>query len=423
MRSSGAVDPGTLVSGSRQDPVAFVAHVREHDPVAWIPGLDAWLVTRHEDVRALLADPRLTTDPRAYERYRSPSEPGATRWLTEMPFRSTPSDPPSPGRRLVSSALTPRAVERMERRLRRVVQRLAGPLQDRHGTVDLLREFTTPVSATALGVVLGVPPKGEDELRFRELAARATRAIRPILSDKQRARAERAGVEMAEYVLDLVGERRRAPGDDLISALLAAPGEREAADERTVVATVAALVSAGTGTTAVAGARALRTLLQHPDQLDLLRRDSSLLPNAVEELLRYDSGLVVMPRYVVRTLELRGRTFAPGQLVALALMAANRDPRVFPRPDDLDLLRDTRDSLSFGFGPHYCIGANLARIEVQCMIEAALEFLPPQARVLEGEIRWSSRGLMSQIKSLPVDLGRGPTPAPPERSLDRFTVR
>ena len=113
---------------------------------------------------------------------------------------------------------------------------------------------------------------------------------------------------------------------------------------------MAALVSAGTGTTSIACGRALRTLLKHPDQLSMLRRDRSILPNAVEELLRYDSGLVVMPRYVLEDFDLRGRALLKGQMVLLSLMGANRDPRVFPEPDRVDLHRDTRDALSFGHG-------------------------------------------------------------------------
>jgi cytochrome P450 len=147
----------------------------------------------------------------------------------------------------------------------------------------------------------------------------------------------------------------------------------------------------------------LRPLLLHPDQLDLVRRDRALLPNAVEELLRYDSGLNLMPRYVLEDFELRGRTLKQGQLVLLSLIGANRDPRVFSDPDRLDLGRDTSEALAFGRGAHYCIGANVARAALQLMLDAALDFLPPQACLLEDQIRWGSKGLISQIKSLPVD--------------------
>jgi hypothetical protein len=166
---------------------------------------------------------------------------------------------------------------------------------------------------------------------------------------------------------------------------------------------VAALVATGTNTPGNGASRALLALLQNPDQLDLLRRDRALLPKAIEELLRYDSGLVAMARYVLEDFELRGRTLKKGQLVILSLTGANRDPRVFPDPERIDFLRDTRGSMAFGHGPHYCVGINIARSELHLMFDAALDFLPPKVRLLEDQIRWSSKGLMSKVKSLPVD--------------------
>jgi cholest-4-en-3-one 26-monooxygenase len=124
----------------------------------------------------------------------------------------------------------------------------------------------------------------------------------------------------------------------------------------------------------------------------------------VEELLRHGSGIMVMPRYVVEDLAIRDRVLRKGQLVLLSILGANRDPRVLPEPDRPDLRRDTREALSFGFGAHYYIGANIARMELRLMIDAALDFLPPDTRLLEEEIRWSDKDVMSQIKSLPVEL-------------------
>lgn len=394
----------SLITGSARDQVPIIAQLREQDPVCWLPGFDAWLVTRHEDVRLLFADWRLTTDPRAYERYKTPTVAGAARWLGEMPFRSTPADPLSPGRRLVLAALTPRAVERTEARIREVVEQFAAPLRGRNDVVDLMGEFASPVATAVIGRMLGIPPKGDDEIRFRRLARKAARGIRPFLSDQQSQETESASVEIAEYVLGLVEERRQTPREDMISDLLTVSSTATQGSNEEIVRIVSALVSAGTGTPGVACARALRALLLHPDQLSLLRSERSLLANAVEELLRYDSGLSLMPRYVLEDFELRGRSLKKGQLVALSLTGANHDPRVFPDdPDRLDLRRDTREALSFGHGPHFCTGANVARVELRLMLDAALDLLPPNARLLEDQIRWSSRGFLSQIKSLPVD--------------------
>ncbi len=398
------LDP-SLASGAFRDPAPFIAELRKRDPVCWIAGLEAWLVTRHEDVRTLFADERVTADPRVFERYQEPSDDRAKRWLSEMPFRSTPSEPGNLGRRLVSAALTPRAVTRTELRIKEVIEQFAATLRERRDVVDLVGDFTAPVAATVIGRILGVAPKGEDRELFRRLAISATRSINPLLSEKKRLKNERASVEMCEYVVRLVEERRENLRDDLISDLvIASRGDSPATDDD-ITRVVGGLVSAGTGTTSIGAARALRALLQHPDQLALLRDDRSLLPNAVQELMRYDSGLIVMPRYVGEDFEFRGRALKEGQLVALSMMGANRDPRVFDEPDVLDLRRDTKNTLSFGNGPHYCIGANIARTELRLMLDAALDFMPANARLLEDRIRWSSRGMMSQIRELPVDFG------------------
>jgi cytochrome P450 len=392
----------SLLVGSASDPAPVLAHLREHDPVHWIPGLDAWLVTRHEDVRLLFSSSCLTADARAWERYEPSPDPRAER-LSTLPFRSATAESESWGRRLVSAALTPRAVARMEARVGEVVERFAAPLRGRRGRVDLMADFVVPVSLLAIGRILGIPPKDEDERHFRELAVRATELIRPFSSTAKRQLCEAAALELGGYVVGLVEECRQAPRDDFLSDLLRASSSSGTPCED-VARVVTGLVAAGAGTASVAGGRSLRTLLQHPDQMELLRSDRALGPDAVEELLRHGSGIMVMPRYVVEDVAIRDRVLRKGQLVLLSILAANRDPRVFPEPDRLDLRRDAREALSFGFGAHYCIGANIARMELRLMIDAALDFLRPGARLLEEEIRWSHKGVMSQIKSLPVEL-------------------
>jgi len=394
-----ALDP------SSRDPAPVIAELREHSPVHWLPGLDAWVVTRHEDVRMLFSDPRVTADPRSYERYEPPGDVAAERWLAEMPFRSSDDAEPSLGRRLVSAAFTPRAVARMQQCVADVVEELAAPLRGRSGVVDLLGELTEPIARAVIGHILGVPPTGEGGDSFVKLARKATRAINPFLPPAKRAQTEQAGVEMGRYVLSLIAERRQTTRADLISDLVLASRDDTPATDEEIAKVIAGIVSAGTGTAGITGARALRTLLRHPDQLATLRADRSILPGAVEELMRYDSGVFGMPRYVREGFLLRGQSLRRGQLVVLSLTGANRDPSVFPDPDRLDLRRNAKEALSFGHGAHYCIGANLARIELQRMLGAALDLIPLEGALLEEEIRWSTGGILSQLRSLPVDFG------------------
>jgi cytochrome P450 len=153
------------------------------------------------------------------------------------------------------------------------------------------------------------------------------------------------------------------------------------------------------------GALGLRALLQHPDQLALVRRDRSLLPNAVREILRFDFGSAGLPRYALRDFELRGRRIKKGQLLLLSFMGAHRDPEVFPDPDRFDVRRDTSSLTIFGHGPHYCIGANLAQAELRQIFDAALDFLPEHAVLREDQIQVTRLGMFSRLETLPVDFG------------------
>jgi cytochrome P450 len=322
--------------------------------------------------------------------------------LAAIPFRATPADPESLGRRLVYRTLTPRAIERTRHRIQEVVEEFAAPIRLGDRVVDLVGEFTKPVSTTVIGRLLGIPLEGETAVRFHDLP-RAARNVRPFLSAQGREKAERSGLEVFEFVFDLITTHREALREGIITDLLAAAAANERTTDEDIVCVVAALIATGTNTPGNAASRGLLSLFQHPDQLELLRRDRALLPNAIEELLRYDSGLVAMARYVLEDFELRGRALKKGQLVILSLTGANRDPRVFPDPERIDLRRDARAHVAFGHGPHYCVGINVARSALQLMLDAALDFLPPEARLLEDQIRWSSKGLTSQLKSLPVD--------------------
>lgn len=393
-----------LFADPSPDSAAVIARLRETDPVHWVPGFDAWFVTRHEDVQMLFAHPLVSADPRHYERYVAPTNPRAKRWLAEPPFVGAPAGAPSRARRLVSTAFTARSIARVQHGIRDIVEQFAARLRKRTGVVDLVAEFTTPIPGAVIGHILGVPPKSEDERRFHKLSRRMVRTVNPILSDRKRQRIESATAELCEYLLELVYERRDNPGDDLISDLVRASHVHEASPSE-IAHVVSGLVSTGTESIRLTATRALHTLLRHPAELTRLRSDPELLPSAVDELLRYDTGLLGMPRYVLEDFELRGRSLRRGQLVVLSFMGAHRDPGVFDSPDRLDLSRDTRDLVAFGHGTHYCMGANVARAELRLMLSAALDFLPEGARLRETDVCWRGFGPIANITSLPVDFG------------------
>ena len=393
-----------LSEAFQTDPAAVVARMREEDPVHFIEGLGAWIVTRWDDVRELFTSDDVTNDRRAWEHSTLPPEGTAARWLAENSFFAAAPDQHARMRRLVAAALTPRAVRRMEQQVRDVVEQFAAPLRDRSGVVDLYAEFTEPIPNAVIGRITGVPPMGDDELRWREIGRLAVRNVSPFLSPDERRESERAMEELCGYVRELAAKRRAQPEGDLVSDLVLAHDADDRMSNDEIVMVVASLVAAGTETTTIGGTRGIRALLQHPEALEALRADRTLLPNAVLELLRYDFGTLGMPRYALRDFELRGQKVRKGQLLLLSFLGAHRDPAVFPDPDRLDLRRDTKTVTIFGHGPHFCLGANLARQELACMFDAMLEVLPPGSKVLEDRVHWSRFAIFSRMESLPVEI-------------------
>ncbi len=388
------------------DPFPQLAELREHDPVHWDETLGTWFVTRHDDVRAFFSDPRLSSDRRLARGYEPPPRDS---WLAHFEQQSIRNADPEAHRRWrsrVSAGFTPRAVRRMDGQVRDVVEQFAEPIRGRRGRVDLLVTFTSPIPNTVIGRITGIPPYPGDEERFRTLAQDMMRRYIFFADEENRRRGDAAIDELAEWVVKLAEERRAEPADDLLSDLIRVSEAGDPMTNSEIVVLVAGLVAAGSETTTLGGSQVLRHLLTHPDQMAQLRADPSLARNAVREALRFDFGSLaaVNTRFALEEIELRGCTIHAGDMVMLSPASANRDPNVFPEPDRFDITRDTREAVTFGQGPHYCLGANLAMQEMTCMLEAALEFLPPGARLLEAEAGWEQIGIMRRPLALPVDL-------------------
>lgn len=388
----------------RARPEAVISRLRRDDPIHWVSELGVWVATRYDDVRALFSEPRATPDRRAWEHHRPAPAGSFMRWVSENGFFSAPPEQHARLRRLVSAALTPRAVQRMEDQIREVVEQFAAPLRGRTGVVDLIPEFTDPIPNTVISRITGIPAKGADEARFRQIARDALSGINPLADAEAQRLAEASFSELADWVRELTLERRQHPREDLISDLVAVREADDRLADDDIVATIASLLSAGTETTAMAAAFGLRTLLHHPADLEALRRDRSLLPNAVNELMRYDFGPGMLPRYLKEDIQLHGKELRKGQIVLLSFLGAHRDPAMFPDPDRFDLQRDTKALTIFGHGSHFCLGANLARAELRNVYDAALGFLPLNASLLEDRIRWREAGpIFRRMESLPVD--------------------
>jgi hypothetical protein len=389
-----------------KDPAPLVHRLREEDPVHYVPSLAFWFVTRHDDVKRLFNDPENATQDRsAWEHFQPAPEGTMLRWFQDNNFARQGPEAHARFRRLFNGALTPRAVRRMEAQIREVVERFAAPLRNRRGEVlDLMGDFTNPIPNTVISRVTGVPP-GADEVRFRELAQELIRGFFPFATQEAQALAERSLQQMAVWVREMAAERRRTLGEDLISDLLRTQERDETLTDDDIVRMISVLIGAGSETTNLGGLVMIQTLLGHPEQLKRVRDDRSLVPKAVNEIMRFAfGGPAGLPRFAVRDFELRGKRIRKGQMLMLSFGGANRDPAVFEHPDVLDIERDARELLVFGNGPHYCLGANLARQEMGAMLDAALDIVTPGSRVREDLQQFQEMGLFKRPLNLPVEI-------------------
>jgi cytochrome P450 len=388
------------------DPIPVIARLREEDPVHFMPFGNFWMVTRYDDVRRLFTDPDVTNDRRVWEGYVPPAEGTFMRWVSDNGLFSLPPEEHARVRRLVTSTFTPRAIARQEDQVRDVVEQFAAPLRGRTGVVDLMSEFTDPIPNATISRITGIPAKGGEEVRFRQLAQATIRGFFAFGDDAARKAGELAFLELAEWVRKLAEERRHSPREDLISDLVRARDEGRAMSDDEIVSLVTGLIGAGSETTAIGGLVAVMTLLEHPDVMARLRRERDAIPNAVNEILRFGfGGGGGLPRYALNDFELRGKQIKKGQMLLLSFSGAHRDPSVFPDPDRFDIDRDNSALTIFGHGPHYCIGVHLARAEMRCMIDAALDFLPEKARYREDLVEWTRLGFFRRPNNAPVDFG------------------
>lgn len=386
---------------------AIVHALRAEDPVHLVPGIGIWFVTRHDDVKRLFDDPEHTTaDDRAFEHYQAPPEGSFLRWAADHNIRSIPQADHTRIRNVVSRAFSPRAIQRMNAQIEDVVERFAGPLRGRRGdTLDLLGDFTNPIPNAVISRLTGVPPEGDDEARFRDLAQTLVRGFFSFAPPEVRAQSAVAFGEMADWVRAMAKQRRANPQNDLISDLLRAQQQDEQLSDDEIVVLVSGLIGAGSETTALAGLVLVHCLLQHPQLFAALRSDAAKIPAAVSEMLRWGmGGPGGLPRYATRDFTLRGKEIRKGQMLMLSFAGANSDPEVYADPDVFDIGRDNRSLLSFGHGRHYCLGANLARQEMACMLQGLLGILTPESRIREDAMQYQPMGFFQRPTNLPVEI-------------------
>ncbi|WEO96265.1 cytochrome P450 [Streptomyces sp. FXJ1.172] len=377
-------DPGFLA-----DPYPAYAELRARGRVIRYEPTDQWLVPHHADVSALLRDRRLG---RTYQHRFSHEDFGRTAPPAEHePFHTLNDhgmldlEPPDHTRirRLVSKAFTPRTVERLGPYVRGLADELVAGLV-REGGGDLLADVAEPLPVAVIAEMLGIPEADRGQLRPWSADICGMYELNP--SQEAADRAVRASVEFSEFLRELIAARRKEPGEDLISGLIAAHDEDDdRLTEQELISTVVLLLNAGHEATVNATVNGWFALFRNPEQLARLRADHALVPTAVEELLRYDTPLQLFERWVLDDIEIDGTTIPRGAEIAMLFGSANHDPEVFDRPGRLDLGRPDNPHISFSAGIHYCIGAPLARIELAASMRALLEQAPTLTLAAEPE--------------------------------------
>ncbi|MFE9875431.1 cytochrome P450 [Streptomyces sp. NPDC005784] len=387
LESSRAFDPWDPAFVA--DPYPAYEELRARGRVHYYEPTNQWLVAHHADVSALLRDRRLG---RTYQHRFTHEDFGRTAPPPEHePFHVLNDhgmldlEPPDHTRirRLVSKAFTPRTVER----LKPYVEGLAGELVDRlveAGGGDLLTDVAEPLPVSVIAEMLGVPESERAPLRPWSADICGMYELNP--SEEVARKAVRASVEFTEYLRGLIEARRKEPADDLISGLIAAHDEGDRLTEQEMISTCVLLLNAGHEATVNSTVTGWWTLFRHPGQLAELRADHTLIPTAVEELMRYDTPLQLFERWVLDDIEIDGTTVPRGAEIAMLFGSANRDAEVFADPETLDLSRAENPHISFSAGIHYCIGAPLARLELAASMSALLT-RAPALRLTEEPVR------------------------------------
>ena len=380
-----------------QDPYPVYRRLREEFPVHHNPRLNFWTLSRYDDVFDALQAPDLFISGKGVMVGLPEGDDGIA--AAAVPLLITTDRPRHTQlRALVSRAFTPRRVARLESRIRAITRSLLDNLKGKR-EFDLVREFSAPLPTIVIAELLGVPPS--DQEWFKEKSTEVAQ-FDPTRIDRSRSsEAMGPALELGTYLAKVLEQRRREPCDDLLSALLAAEIDGQHLSEPELIGFSFLLLVAGNETTTNLISNAAIQLDRHRDQRRLLVEDPARISGAVEEFLRYDSPVQGLGRTTTAPLTLHGVTIPENSKVLLLFGSANRDETKFARPESFDVLRDPNPHLAFGFGAHFCLGANLARLEARVAFEELLARLPDY-RMTESRVERVCSGPVRGAVSLPI---------------------
>jgi cytochrome P450 PksS len=386
---------------NRQNPHPLYRQMREETPVyraiGPVSGNPFNFFTQYDAAAAMLKDQRFIKDFRKTiseeERQAMANDPSAM--LNDHMLQR---DPPEHTRlrALVGKAFTPRMVASLEPRIAAIAEELITQMKAETGAVDFIEAFAFPLPITVIAELLGIPPEERDTFR---------RWTKTLLFESEQEKRVMAVMEFVRFCNEALDERRAAPRDDLLSALVTTEEDGDTLTHQEVISMIFLLLAAGHETTVNLLGNGMYTLLTHPEQLALLRANSDLTANAVEEILRYESPVEnSLSRWASEDVEGDGWRVAKGEAVLAVLLSANRDEAIFTNPDTFDITRENAAKhIAFGQGIHYCLGAPLARLEGQVAFPLLLEAFPNMA-VATDEVTWNDNLLFRGLTALPLHL-------------------
>jgi cytochrome P450 len=377
------LDPGVLAN-----PYPLFRQLREDDPVHWDPYLHVWVVTRYADVVKVLLEfsaERTPTPERLAEMGLVEISPIARVMVKQMLFLDPPSH--SRIRGLASFAFTPQRVSVLRDHIRDIVKSLIDTVIPKGG-MDIIADFAAPLPYTVTAEMLGVPVKDAPQLKawsqdFAEILGNFQH------NPERAPRVRRSVDEMTKYFQSAIREIQRHPREGLIKSFLDAEIDGDRFTEEEIIANTIVTMVGGQETTTNLIGNGVLTLLRHPEEFDRLKTDPSLIPSAVEEMLRFEPPSQQTARLAPADSELGGKQIRKRQAVIAVMAAGNRDPERFPDPDRFDIKRTDNRHLSFGWAAHFCFGAALARIEGQVAFEAILQRIP-YLKLAQDPLVWRS---------------------------------
>jgi cytochrome P450 len=392
-------------------PYPYYEQLRAQEPLSSITwkGGNMWLVTSYDDAMTLLKDPRFTMDRRKLVPTESRSGGADANTARYTPLMGRPNllstDPPDHARlrTLVSKAFTPRMVEQLRPRVQQIVDELLDAGQAR-GSIDLVAEFAYPLPITVISDMLGVP--ASDREQFRSWTQTIVLSQSVSQEPGQEAAGQEAEQKFMRYIQNLISIKRACPDDDLTSRLVQVEEQGDMLSEEELITMIFLLITAGHETTATLIANGMLALLEHEEQMELLRADPQLLASAVEELLRYTAPVSLSsPRWALEDIPLHDKVIRKGEMMRCALLAVNTDPQQFADPIVLNILRQENAHLAFGKGIHYCLGAPLARLEGQLAFGTLLRRFPDLRLARDpAQLVWRDAGSLRSLAALPVTL-------------------